>query len=331
VLTAGRPYEPVAESPLSTPSDPGEALGLPAARLTLTFGFGPTMFVQDGHDRFGLADRKPPALEQLPPFWGDALQPERSGGDLCVQACADDPQVAFHAIHVLTRIGRADVQLRWVQLGFLYPPSNGPGSQTPRDLLGFKDGTVNIRPDETEALQRFVWVGAGDQPAWMRDGTYAVVRRIELSLATWDPLTLEQQERVIGRHKASGAPLGGRREYDPVNLRARDAAGNLVIPANAHIRLAAPATNHGQRILRRGYSYSTGTTYDEIAGRGHQLDGGLFFIAFVRDPQRQFVPLQRRLARSDALSAFAVHTGSAVFACPPGVRPGGFIGESLLA
>jgi deferrochelatase/peroxidase EfeB len=330
-LTAGREYAPGPQGQLNVPSDTGEAVGLPPARLTLTFGFGPSLFAGTGRDRFGLAKLKPPPLEPLPPFPGDQLDPRRSGGDLCIQACADDPQVTFHAIHLLTRIGAPDATLRWGQTGFRYPSSSSPSAPTPRNLLGFKDGTDNIQPADQAAMREFVWVGPSDHPAWMEGGTYLVARRIELVLSTWDRLTLAQQERTIGRHKRSGAPLGGRREHDPVDFGATDPRGNPLIPRNAHIRLAAAAANGGQRILRRGYSYSSGNALDLQGDGGRQLDGGLFFIAFVRDPVRQFVPIQRRLASADALSAFTVHTASAVFACPPGIAEGGFIGQGLVA
>ncbi len=249
---------------------------------------------------------------------------------MCVQACADDPQVAFHAIHVLARLGAPHTALRWLQLGFRYPPAGGSNPQTPRNLLGFKDGTNSIDPRDATAMNRFVWVGADDHPGWMRGGSYLVARRIELTLPTWDDLTLAQQEGTIGRHKLDGAPLGGRYEHDPVDLRATDARGRPLVPMNAHIRLASPEANGGQRLLRRGYSYSTGTTSGSQGAVTPSLDGGLFFIAFVRDPARQFIPIQRRLAASDALSAFTLHTGSAIFACPPGIPGRAFIGQQLL-
>ncbi len=329
-LTAGREYQPSAPGPLSVPIDPGEAAGLPPARLTLTFGFGPGLFESGGVDRYGLARRRPRRLVPLPPFPGDALEARRSGGDLCVQACADDPQVAFHAVHVLSRLAGSDAVLRWAQMGFL--PSEAQHSrETRRNLIGFKDGTANIRTDDRRALGEFVWLGGADDPAWMRGGTYLIARRIAIVLSTWDALTLDQQEHVIGRHKVSGAPLGGRREHDPVDLRATDRRGNPVIPVNAHIRLAGASDSAGQQILRRGYSYSDGSTPATADSGGDQLGGGLFFIAFVRDPTRQFIPVQHRLATHDALSAFTVHTASAVFACPPGVRRGEAIGHTLFA
>lgn len=191
--------------------------------------------------------------------------------------------------------------------------------------MGFKDGTNNVRVEDESEMNEHVWVQPGDGPAWMEGGTYMVVRRIQMLLDVWDATSLEGQERAIGRKKVSGAPLGQENEFDPVDLEAKE-DGELVIPVDAHIRLASPDLNGGQRILRRGFSY----TEPSQAGSG-QLDAGLFFISFQRDPQRQFVPIQRRLASNDALNRHLLHTGSGVFACPPGVQPGGFIGEALFA
>jgi deferrochelatase/peroxidase EfeB len=305
------------------PEDTGEADGLGAARLTVTFGFGPTLFVQDGADRFDLGRHRPRALVQLPPFPGDTLDPTRSGGDLCVQACADDPQVAFHAVRNLARIGRGVVAMRWSQLGFGRTSSTSRAQDTPRNLMGFKDGTNNIKLEDTRALARHVWVGGSDRPAWLRGGTYLVTRRIRMLIEVWDRSSLRDQEQTIGRVKASGAPLGGASELDPVDLDAVRADGTRVVPLDAHIRLASPVENGGVRILRRGYSFADGM--DERLG---QLDAGLFFISFQRDPA-PFVALQRKLSQNDALNEYVTHTGSAVFACPPGARPGGYVGEQL--
>jgi deferrochelatase/peroxidase EfeB len=160
----------------------------------------------------------------------------------------------------------------------------------------------------------------------MTGGTYLIARRIKILFDVWDTTTLEDQQRVIGREKLSGAPLGSQSEYDPVDLQATGPNGELLIPADAHIRLANPQNNDGQRILRRGYSYS-----EAVEPGSGEIDAGLFFIAFQRSPSQQFIPLQRRLAASDALNRHTLHTSSATFACPPGARPGGFIGEELFA
>jgi deferrochelatase/peroxidase EfeB len=325
-LSVGEPYEPVAQTEDEPPVDTGEAVGLIPSRLTITIGLGPTLFGSGGADRFGLERLRPPELVSLPPFQGEDLDLSSSGGDLCVQACADDPQVAFHVIHVFSRIASSVAALRYAQQGFGRTSSTSRSQGTPRNLMGFKDGTDNIRAEETGAMSDFVWVQPGDQPGWMVGGTYLIARRIKILFDVWDTTTLEDQQRTIGRDKLTGAPLGSQSEYDPVNLQATNAGDELLIPADAHIRLANPRDNDGQRILRRGYSYS-----EAVEPGSGQIDAGLFFICFQRSPSRQFIPLQRRLAAADALNRHTLHTSSAIFACPPGVRPGGFIGEELFA
>jgi deferrochelatase/peroxidase EfeB len=324
-MSAGRPVGRD-NNDVSTPQDDtGETLGLKPARLTLTFGFGPSLFERDGQPRFGLAGRRPPPLIDLPEFNSDVLDPARSDGDLAVQACADDPQVAFHAVRNLSRIGRGVVSVRWSQLGFGRTSTTSPDAATPRNLMGFKDGTNNIKSDQADLLNSDVWVGNRDEPAWMENGSYMVVRRIRMLLEVWDRSTLDDQQMTIGRVKDSGAPLGRRAEHDAVDLQARS-GGEPVIPADAHIRLAAPASNDGARMLRRGFSFTDGI--DPVR---NQLDAGLFFIAFQRDPRRQFIPIQERLGQEDALNEYIRHTGSGLFACPPGTRRGGYVGESLFA
>lgn len=324
-LAAGHPYSGEAPRLDQGPVDPGEAVGLGPARLTITFGFGPSLFGDETGDRFGLRERMPTALEPLPRFRGEVLEPNRSDGDLCVQVCAENPQVAFHATHLLTRLAAPWATLRWQQIGFGRTSSTSQEQQTPRNLIGFKDGTANIRAEEGGAMEDFVWVQPADGPEWMAAGSYLILRRIRILFDVWDATSLEGQERVIGREKVSGAPLGAKREYDAVDLGAKS-AGYPKIPVDAHIRLSSPKEDGGQRILRRGYSYAE----PPEPGSG-QIDAGLLFIAFQRDPHRQFVPIQRRLARDDALNHHTQHTASALFACPPGVSRGGFVGEDLFA
>jgi deferrochelatase/peroxidase EfeB len=326
-LTAGRPVGAVAPTDTSAaPGDTGEAIGLAAKNLTITFGLGRGVFVNaQGDDRLGLARLLPPPLIDLPPLGGgEVLDPERSGGDISVQCCADDAQVAFHAFHNLVRIARGNAAVRWTQLGFGRTSTTSTAQETPRNLQGFKDGTNNLKAEDAALMREHVWVEDRDQPAWMRGGTYVVTRRIRMLLETWDRSSLADQQDTIGREKVSGAPLGGRSEHDVPALGERDASGAPVIPADAHIRLAAPSANNGIRILRRGYSFSDGV--DTATG---ELDAGLFFIAYQRDPRRQFVPLQRRLGHEDALNEYIKHVGSGIFAVLPGVPPGGYLGQGL--
>jgi deferrochelatase/peroxidase EfeB len=319
-MTAGQMVGDVNSEQLAPPEDTGETVGLLPSRLTVTFGFGPSLF---STRQLGLAGKRPAALREIPPLPADELNGEESGGDLCVQACSDDPQVAFHAIRNLARIGRGTVVMRWSQLGFGRTASTSRTQDTPRNLMGFKDGTANIKAEDTEAMDRFVWV-SGEGPSWMRGGSYMVTRRIRMLLEIWDRSSLEDQEQTIGRDKYRGAPLGGHEEFEPLDLEA-EKGGKPEIPVDSHVRLASATVNDGERILRRGYSFTDGV--DESLG---ELEAGLFFICFQRDPQRQFVAIQRRLGSSDALNEYIKHVGSAVFAVPPGARSGGYVGETLL-
>jgi deferrochelatase/peroxidase EfeB len=316
-ITKGKPVGAVGGAADLPPVDTGEAVGIRPSRLTVTIGFGPSLFADR---KLGLRGKRPSKLVPLGPLPGDQLDPQRSDGDLCIQACADDPQIAFHAVRNLLRIGRGAVELRWLQLGFGSNTSTTKSAPSPRNLMGFKDGTRNIRVEDKGAMDRYVWVGSDEPQVWLRGGTYLVARRIRMLIETWDHTQLLDQEQTIGRQKASGAPLGGREEFDTPNL-----AGGA-IPADAHIRLAAPSSNSGQHILRRSYAYTDG-----VDPRTGLLDAGLFFVCFQRDPQRQFAAIQRRLGSSDKLNEYIQHTSSALFAVPPGARTSGFVGAGLFA
>lgn len=362
-LTAGHRAEVPSASPSDPPSDSGDVLGLGPGRLTLTFGFGPGLFEKNGKDRYGLAAKRPAALVDLPRFNGDQLESAYVGGDLCVQACADDSAIAFHAIRQLARIAAPNdsasgyggkqagaataydakpgaATLRWLQTGFL---PGYPSADTPRNLFGFKDGTQNPgRPFPAErsngkttgngSLEGAVWVG-DEGPDWMSGGSYLVVRRIRMALQHWDNTPLSFQEQVFGRKKTSGAPLSGGDEFAPLDLTAVDKDGNPVIADNAHVRLGSAAANDGARILRRAYSYNDGLKM--IAERwppwrqGLEYDAGLIFIAFQRDPRSGFIKIFDKMSKFDMLNQFTTHIGSGIFACPGGIAHDAFIGMSL--
>lgn len=312
----------VGGGPFAAPEDTGEAYGLPASGLTITIGFGASLF--DG--RFGLAGRKPAALENLPAFVGDQLEANRSGGDLCIQACANDPQVAVHAVRNLVRLGFGVVSVRWSQLGFGRTSSTSTAQATPRNMFGFKDGTNNLKLEDPAGLAEHVWVAKTDDKAsaaWMAGGSYLVARRIRMHIEIWDRTSLQEQEDIIGRDKKVGAPLGQAQEFDELDFAKKGPDGAPAIPEVAHVRLAHSSSLGGVQILRRGYNFTDGTD-----GVGH-LDAGLFFLAFMRNPGKQFVPMQRALASKDGLNEYIEHNGSAVFACPPGTAPGQFWGQSL--
>ncbi|WP_200897744.1 iron uptake transporter deferrochelatase/peroxidase subunit [Paenibacillus wulumuqiensis] len=301
------------------PADTGEAAGLTPSRLTVTFGAGPSLF----DHRFGLAGKKPAGFGDLPPFNGDNLMPEWCGGDLGVQICADDMQVAFHGMRNLIRIARGSAVLRWSQEGFQRSTESDPNKATPRNLMGFKDGTANPSVQDGAMMNEVVWVQPEDGAGWMTGGSYMAVRRIRMRIEVWDRSSLADQENTFGRYRVSGAPLGSQHEFDRGDMEAKDASGKPVIPMNAHMRVARG--DGKMQILRRPYSYSSGM--DNTTG---QLDAGLFFISYQRSLDKQFIPMQQRLAQNDALNEYIQHIGSAVFACFPGVRQGGYIGDTLL-
>lgn len=317
-------YGAVAGAPEAPPEDTGEALGLPASGLTLTIGFGPSLFERDGRARFGLGDARPADLTDLPLFSGDRLDPSLTGGDVAIQACANDPQVAVHAIRNLVRIAFGRASVRYSQLGFGRTSSTSSAQATARNLFGFKDGTANVKSEDRD-VDDVVWVQEGDGPDWMVGGSYLVARRIDMRIETWDREPLAGQEAIVGRAKGSGGPLSGGDEHAAIDLTKRGSDGQPLIPVTSHVAKAHPDNNGGARILRRGYNFVNGTD-----GLG-QLAAGLFFISYQRSPD-QFVRIQRNLAgpTNDALNEYLVHRSSGLFACPPGVGPRGFWGETLL-
>ena len=325
-MTKGVPIGKGLPTPYDAPpTDTGEALGLSASGLTLTFGFGPTLFEKDGKDRFGLKDKQPALLRELPHFPADNLDPQRSNGDLCIQACAHDPQVAVHAIRNLSRIAFGTAAIRWAQLGFGRTSSTSTQQATPRNLLGFKDGTANLKAEDPDNVEEFVWVAEGDDAGadWLTDGSYLVARRINMHIEPWDRTSLREQETLIGRDRAHGAPLSGGTEFTELDLDMQGRDGPL-IAVDAHVRLAHPSQNKGTKLLRRGYNFTDGSN---ALGR---LDAGLFFIAFVRNPDEHYIPMQTKLSGQDALMEYLQHTGSGLFAVPPGVRSrNGWIGQDL--
>lgn len=324
-MTAGELVggEPLA-NPQAAPNDTGEAWGYPPSSLTITVGVGPTLFrTLDGVDRFGLAGRASTVLaEGMPKFANEALRAQQSDGDILVQACADDTQVAMHAIRNLTRIAMGTAALRWTQVGHGRTSSTSTQQQTPRNLFGFKDGTLNVKAEDGAAeLDTHLWVQPEDEAGdWLAGGTYLALRKIRMRLESWDRLRLIEQEQITGRDKRYGAPLS---VQDPTSADqeftapdyAASISGRPAIPADAHIRVVSPENNAGARMLRRGYNYSEGS--DSLG----QINGGLFFQAFVRDPREGFYPILHKMTQKDAMTEYLQHVASGLFAILPGVGP----------
>nr|WP_237540095.1 iron uptake transporter deferrochelatase/peroxidase subunit [Streptomyces sp. SID8358] len=312
-LMAGRP------SGDGAGHDTGVALDAGPSSLTVTFGFGRTFF-----DRTGLVARRPAGLDPLPSFSSDHLDAKRSDGDVWVQIGADDALVAFHALRAVQKEAGEAARVRWQMNGFNRTPGATAEPMTARNLMGQLDGTGNPKPAESDFEER-VFVQADDAAhAWLEGGSYAVVRRIRMLLDDWEKLTVDRQERVIGRRKADGAPLSGGTETTEMDLDKAGPDGRLLIPDNAHARISSPEKNGGAAMLRRPFSYHDGLSDDGTP------DAGLLFICWQADPFRGFVPVQRKLDRGDALSPFIRHEASGLFAVPGGTAPGEYVGQRLL-
>ncbi|MGW0765887.1 iron uptake transporter deferrochelatase/peroxidase subunit [Streptomyces sp. NPDC002676] len=298
--------------------DTGVARDAGPSSLTVTFGFGHSFF-----GRTGLEKQRPAALDPLPAFSSDQLDKTRSDGDLWVQIGADDALVAFHALRALQKDAGSAARVRWQMNGFNRSPGATAHPMTARNLMGQLDGTRNPKPAEPDFDRRIFVPGSGE-PAWMANGSYAVVRRIRMLLDDWEKLSLAAQEAVIGRRKDNGAPLSGGGETTAMDLEKTDAKGQYVVPLNAHARISRPDRNGGAAMLRRPFSYHDGIDADGTP------DAGLLFICWQADPLRGFVPVQRKLDRGDALSEFVRHEASGLFAVPGGAAEGEYVGQRLL-
>lgn len=295
-LTQGKNVKPYSNNAYVPPVDTGEADSLNPYNLTLTFGVSPSFF-----EKLNITKLKPNALADLPHFPRDQLKEQYTGGDICIQACADDPQVAFHAVRNLVRIARSAVSMRWSQAGF----NSFEGKDTPRNLFGFRDGTGN--PQDPKKLAETVWV---NDDTWLNGGSYLVARRVKMFLETWDRTNLAGQEETFGRYRDSGAPMGAKHEFDHIDLEKKDEKGNSVIPEISHMHIAHKT---GLSLLRRSFSYASG-----VDDKG-QFDAGLLFISFQQNPS-QFITIQNAFGNVDKMNEYITHIGSGLFACFAGVK-----------
>ncbi len=321
-LMGGRPI--AVRDPAYPPTDSGILGPDPTPDdLSVVVSVGASLF----DDRYGLAARRPRELVEMPFLANDRLDPDRSHGDLLLTVQAGHPDTVLFALRQLMRRTRRTLTLRWVVEGFNRRANAGDRTTgSPRNLLGFVDGTANLETSP-DLLGRYVWTAPArdGEPAWTAGGTYHVVRVIRMLVEFWDRTPLAEQEALIGRRKANGAPLDGRHETDVPDYAA-DPDGALT-PLDAHIRLANPRTPAAREnlILRRGFSYTRG--YD---GAG-QLDQGLAFVSYQRLLSTGFLAVQERLTGERLEEYIRPEGGGFFFALPGAPAGGGHLGQALLA
>ncbi|GAB49320.1 Dyp-type peroxidase [Mobilicoccus pelagius] len=287
------------------------------ARLTVTFGFGVGLF-----DAIGKPEACPPHVRSMPAFRTDRLDRRWGSTDLLLQVCSEDPMTLTFAERRLVRDASDFATLRWAQRGFLPARGTEPDGTTPRNLMGMRDGTANESdPNEVAAV---LWNDGSTHP-WLAGGSQLVLRRIRIDMATWDDLEIEAKEVAFGRRVADGSPLNGSKESDSIDREAVDEQGFTIISPTAHAA-RAQARSGRERMIRRPYNYAVDTETGTETG----TEEGLLFAAYQADLGTAFVPVQRRLAESDALNTWTTHIGSASYAIPPGAKEGSFVGDTLL-
>jgi putative iron-dependent peroxidase len=242
-LTVDPGAEPSVRDALSDVSGLKRSVGfrIPEGDLTCVAGVGAAVW-----DRlFGLP--RPDGLHPFRELNGPRHSAPATPGDLFFHIRAHRLDLCFELAQLL--IERLNGYARVVD------EVHGFRSFDERDLLGFVDGTEN---PEGMAARAAVLIGEEDPD--FAGGSYFVAQKYLHDLATWNALTVEEQERAMGRTKLNDVEF-------PDELK----------PANSHIALNTIVDEHGEQhqIMRFNMPF----------GRVGAGEFGTYFIGYVRSPE----------------------------------------------
>ncbi|GGK49603.1 Dyp-type peroxidase [Nocardia camponoti] len=251
----------------------------PDTELNLVIGIG-----SDAWDRL-FTGTKPRELHKLPAYDGPKHTAPSTPGDLLFHIRGEDHGPCFELAKMIATSLRGYATVVEETAGFRYYDK--------RDLLGFVDGTAN--PIGDEAVQS-VYICPELDPDFV-GGSYVVTQKYTHPLEKWEALTIEEQERVIGRTKLSDYELP-----------------DSVKPPSSHIIMNTINDPDGvqRQIVRANMPFGTvGTAYF-----------GTFYIAYCNTPSVIERMLERMFlgtadAPYDRILDFSVAQSGSLFFVPP--------------
>lgn len=212
---------------------------IPSGNLSCICGFS-----SHGWDRlFGKS--RPSALHPFREFKAEERHAMATPGDILLHIRADQMDLCFELLtQIMSQLGNAVTVVDEVH-GFRYFDM--------RSIIGFVDGTEN--PEDHEVAE-FTLIG--DEDPEFAGGSYVLVQKYLHDMAGWNALSVEEQERIIGRTKLSDIELDDAHK-----------------PSSSHSSLTTITENGEEvKILRYNMPY----------GRPGSGEFGTYFIGYAKSP-----------------------------------------------
>lgn len=213
---------------------------IPEAGLSCVVGIGSRLW-----DRAFTDLPKPAGLHPFVPLTGPVHSAVATPGDVFFHIRAIQPDLCFELARQLMLHFDALVDVVDEVHAFRYFDE--------RDLLGFVDGTESPEPPVDDVAAALV----ADDPVF-NGSSYLIVQKYLHDLTAWESLSVEQQERVIGRTKLSDIEL-------PDDIK----------PSNSHVALnvITDADGNERQIVRDNLPF----------GRVGEAEFGTYFISYAAD------------------------------------------------